>query len=521
MTEMEPVVKTIETVHKVSVKEVAENTDPFNVSLEKVNDLRGLSATFRRGVSREINKIRQSANGEVSSKQLNDYPYNGYDKFGVVSPPHSLETFIKIYEMAPAHYAAVEAKVFNIVGLGYMLVESNKTKRAFEELDSEQDEQKSQKSRRKLNNLKESLIEYIENLNSEDTFTETLIKVWTDYEVTGNGYLEVGRNIAGEIGYIGHVPAHTLRIRQDRDGFVQISGNKAQFFANYGDRSGINPIGDDTPNEIIHFKNYSPSSTYYGVPDIIAAQQEIAGNEFASRYNLEYFENKAVPRYVITLKGAELGRQALQDILTFFETGVKGTNHRSIIIPLPNGTKENPVEFKMDAVEAKVQDSSFSNYTDKNTNGILMVHRVPITKVSISSGNNVSVALARDADKTFKEQVCSPRQKIVEKKIGRLFRELTDAFDFKLAEMTLTDEDTQSKIDERYRKMGVTTSNEVRIPRGLPSRPDGDTLFDLNKSASTKAEETTNRQRDAERSAGGTDSNGEARNSKGEGRAVN
>lgn len=508
----------IETVHTMDVKEVVENNDPFNVPLEKVNQLRGLSATFRRGVTRDINKMRQSVDGSVQSKQLSDYPYSGYDKFGVVSPPHGLETLIKIYEMSPAHYAAVEAKVFNIVGLGYMLVESNKTKRALEEIEG--DEDKSRKSRRKINNLKEDILEFIDNLNSEDTFTETLIKVWTDYEVTGNGYLEIGRNISGEIGYVGHVPAHTMRIRQDRDGFVQISGDNAQFFANYGDRSGKNPVGDDTPNEVIHFKNYSPSSTYYGVPDIIAAQQEVAGNEFASRYNLEYFENKAVPRYVITLKGADLGRQALADILGFFETGLKGTNHRSILIPLPSGTKDNPVEFKMDAVEAKTQDSSFGNYTDKNTNGILMVHRVPITKVSISSGNNVSVALARDADKTFKEQVCSPRQKIAEKKINRMFREITDAFDFKLTEMTLTDEDTQSKIDERYRKMGAITANEVRTPRGLPTRPDGDTLFDLNKSASIKSEETANRERDSERSAGATDSNGESRNSKGEGRTV-
>jgi capsid portal protein len=268
-----------------------------------------------------------------------------------------------------------------------------------------------------LDEQREDLVEYLETLNEEDGFIEILTKVWRDYEVTGNGYLEIGRKKNGEIGYMGHIPSTTMRIRRKRDGFVQLSGFDAQFFAHFG--AGIdkdtgrvkrisNPLGGGTPNEVIHFKKYSPTSGYYGMPDILAAQASIAGLEFASRYNLDYFENKAVPRYAIILKGATLSQNAEASLLSFFEASLKGQNHRSIYIPLPGDTAESKVDLKLEAIEAGIQDSSFNNYRKANLSDILMAHRVPISKVSTGDGG--SLAIARDADKTFKEQVCGPEQ---------------------------------------------------------------------------------------------------------------
>jgi capsid portal protein len=87
-----------------------------------------------------------------------------------------------------------------------------------------------------------------------------------------------------------------------------------------------NPIagGQIRPNEIIHLKKYTPMNNYYGIPDIIAAQNAMAGNEFAGKYNLDYFENKAVPRYIITVKGAKLSPESERKLLEFFQVGLKG-----------------------------------------------------------------------------------------------------------------------------------------------------------------------------------------------------
>ena len=127
------------------------------------------------------------------------------------------------------------------------------------------------------------------------------------------------------------------------------------------------------------------------------------------------------------------------------------------------------------------------------------------------------------ADKTFKEQVCQPEQRTLEKKLNKIIADIQgeQIFVLKLNEMTLTDEDTQSKIDERRIKTGQRTPNELRKRDGIPAHPKGDELVDLNVQAKKIANENRaqgNRERDSQRSAGATDSAGEGRNPKGEGR---
>lgn len=498
----------------------SEYKDPFSVTNDEIKAFDGLDQNSRRRVTTQINKVYQGSDGKTGTKQLEGKDVlTAYDAFGVVMPPHNLDYLAKLYIMSSPHKAAVDAKTANIVGLGYKFVESRKTKRTLE--DNADNVKKKQKLIRALEIHKDDLLDQIESYNQEDGFIEILIKVWKDYETTGNGYLEIGRKRDGSIGYIGHIPSTTMRVRRKRDGFVQVSANKVQFFRNFGDTKTSSPIrSEDTPNEVIHIKKHSPTHSYYGIPDIMSAQQAVAGNEFAQRFNLDYFENKAVPRYVITIKGAKLGTRAQAELLQFFES-VKGTNHRTIIIPLPPGDGENDVEFNMEAVETGNQDSSFNNYRKANLMDILMVHRVPITKISVGEG--VNLAVARDADKTFKEQVCAPEQKVLEKKLNKIFKELTDAFELKLNEMTLTDEDTQSKIDERNKKAGLETSNEIRARKGQPAIEGGDELVDLNakdKIAQQQAEMNAQRQRDSVRSAEATDSAGEGRSPKGDGRTT-
>ncbi len=80
-----------------------------------------------------------------------------------------------------------------------------------------------------------------------------------------------------KIGYIGHIPAKTMRVRRLRDGFIQLLYGKAVFFRNFGDQETENPIdgGLERPNEIIHLKKYTPTNNYYGIPDIVASSNGV------------------------------------------------------------------------------------------------------------------------------------------------------------------------------------------------------------------------------------------------------
>lgn len=497
-----------------------DEIDPFAKPVKEIRKLSGLNRNFVKRADREISKfttappVKNSTGvGGAQTRMIDAEALLGYNYLDCVTPNNNLEYLAKLFEISSAHEAAVNAKVDNIVGLGFDWIESPNTKSLKAKI---QNEKQAKKLDKLLTQEKENLQIWLQKTNNLDEFEEVLRKVWTDYETTGNGYLEVGRDNNGKIGYIGHLHSVNVRVRTKRDGFVQIVGNQAVYFRNFGEDSP-NPITNDSdPNEVIHFKKYSPTSNYYGVPNIVAAISSLAGNEFASKYNLDYFENKAVPRYVIVAKGGRLSARSVQQLVEFFETGLRGKHHRSIYIPVPD---EN-AEIKFEAIEASTQDSSFNSYTEANDNNIFMAHRVPKTRAGVIA--TAGLAAARDADKIFKESVCRPEQRIIEKKINKLFKEITNMFLFKLNELALTDEDQQSQIDEREIRNGVVVPDEVRARKGMPPRADGHggepTVLTAQQQADQKATALQSRERDSNRSASSSDKVGEGRNAQGEGR---
>lgn len=442
--------------------------------------------------------------------------YTSYDLFSLAEPPYNLDKLVKVAEKSVPHYSAVDAKVSNIARLGYDLIESETTR----DVMSEKTGTAKKKAQKRLRSMKREAKEWLRKLNSEDDLDEILERVVRDYYYTGNAYIEVARKANGQIGFIGHVPSTTVRVRRARDGFVQIVGDKATYFRPFGKKYKDPVNNDPRPNEIIHIKNYSPLSGYYGVPEIVVALTSVAGTELSQRYNLDYFHNKATPRYVIVVKGAILSDPNQRRIMEFFETGMKGENHRSLYVPLPADTSDTKTSFEMKAVEAGVQEASFEKYIKMNTNFILMAHRVPVSKVGLAEG--VSLAVARDADKTFSEQVVRPMQARLESKMNKILHaDGSDMFDFKFNELSLSDEDTKSKIHERYAKMKAIMPNEIRAEMGRPAIEGGDEPLELSarQAADARANTMQNRQRDSERSAGATDSAGEGRNAQGDGAA--
>jgi capsid portal protein len=269
-----------------------------------------------------------------------------------------------------------------------------------------------------------------------------------------------------------------VRVRRKRDGYVQLSrSNKIQavFFRNFQDLEMEDPInGDPSPNEIIHFKIYSPNSTYYGIPAAVSAATAIVGDKFAKEYNIDYFENKAIPRYAIILKGAKLSNKSKLELVNYFRNEIKGKNHGTLVVPLPAGIGSES-DIKFEKLEAGIQDASFDKYRKSNRDEILIANRVPAPKVGVY--DNANLAVSRDADKTFKIQVIGPDQAVIEKKINRLLSEFTDMLQFKLKKIDLLDEDMESRIHDRYLRTEVISPNEVRAKIGLPEKSDGDIML--------------------------------------------
>jgi PBSX family phage portal protein len=515
--------------------------DPFNKTWNDLKGLTGLEKNFKRRTDRmskaydvQVPKnldtsnpvyldsalaINSGMNG-ATSKEINPGTVyrNGYGMFDVITPPWNLYELANFYDTSFANHASIDAKVQNTVGLGYDFHVSDRTLMM---LESNENDSAREKARKRIERIKMEMRDWLENLNDEEAFTNIMMKVLTDYESTGNGYLEIGRTTRGEIGYIGHIPATTMRVRRLKDGYVQIIGNKVVYFRNF-EATNINPITEDPrPNEIIHFKQYSPLNTYYGIPDIMSAVSSLHGDQLASQYNIDYFSNKAVPRYIFTLKGAKLSSEAEDKLFRFMQTNLKGQSHRTLYIPLPGDTDQNKVEFEMKPVENNVQEASFNEYRLRNRDDILVAHQVPLSKIGGSDSSSIASSLSQD--RTFKEQVARPLQRTIEKLVNRIVKEKTDVLELRFNELTLTDEIAQSQILERYVKTQIMVPNEAREVLGLPQRPDGDEPFEMStrQAADSRSNLAGNRQRDTERTNNQSDSTAtiSGRNAQGEGRS--
>ena len=528
--------------------------DPFNKSWEDLKGLIGLDANFKRNTSRKVSKAyggdytsfsnvdtrnamrpyqadtmgpyldsakaSPMGNDDARSKQLNPGTVyrNGYGIFDVITPPYNLYELANFYDTNFANHAAIDAKVENVVSLGYDFILSDATVLRME---MNEDKEQVDRARNRIERMKIAMRNWIESLNDDDSFQKTMEKVYTDVQATGNGYIEIGRTVNGEIGYVGHIPSTTMRVRRLKDGYVQIIGQKLVYFRNFGAKNANPLTADPRPNEIIHIKEYSPLNSYYGVPDIIAALPSLIGDQLAAQYNIDYFENKAVPRYIIMLKGAKLSPDAEDKMFRFLQTGLKAQSHRTLYLPLPGDSDHNKVEFEMKAIENTVQEGSFEKYRKQNRDDILMAHQVPISKLGGSDSAAIAAAMAQD--RTFKEQVSRPEQKHLEKAISKIIKEKTDVLEFKFNELTLTDEIAQSQILERYVKTQIMLPNEARDILNLPQVDHGEVPLQLTarQAADERANLAGNRERDSQRV--NNQSDGEAtisgRNPKGEGRS--
>ena len=519
------------------------NSDPFNKSWEDLSSLRGLNKNFKRRVGRVekansvISNVPRAVNGQIDPKYLSDAKAvgqsenkdakskrinpgqvyrNGYGIFDLITPPYNLYELSSYYDTSFANHAAIDTKVSNTVGLGYHFEMTTSTKMRLEAMENESAKNKAKK---RIEQLKIQLGDWLESLNDDESLTKTLEKVVTDMQATGNGYIEVGRTVTGEIGYVGHIPSVSMRVRRLHDGYIQIIAGTITYFRNFG-ATNSNPVTDDPrPNEIIHLKEYSPLNTFYGIPDIVSAMLSLRGDQMASRYNLDYFENKAVPRYIITVKGAKLTPEAEDKLFRFFQTGLKGQSHRTLYIPLPGDAEGSKIEFEMHPIENGVQEASFDKYRQRNRDDILMAHQVPLSKLGGVDSGGLSAAMSQD--RTFRDQVAKPLQEYVEKAVNKIIKEKTDVITLKFNQPSLTDEVAQSQIHERYAKIKAMLPNEIREDIGLPQIDGGDEPLELTARQATDARANVRgtRARDSERTNAQSDGPAaiSGRNPKGEG----
>ena len=387
----------------------------------------------------------------------------------IAEPPYNLGELADLYETNSTHKACVDVKAINTAGLGWQLVWRGQ---------GEQPENPGRDADyQRLHAL------FSQTNDQGLTFSDAIRAVITDREAIGNGYLEITRNGTGEIDDLYHVPAETIRILKDRSGFIQIRLNKKVWFRNAGELQGEQEDLErpdevnDAVTELLHFRKYTPTNTYYGLPDIVAAIAACAGDKAAREYNVDFFEHNCVPRLAIIVEGGSLSKELLERIEQYLTAEIKGQAHKTLVLDVPGvaGDSSSGPTVRLEPLTVgQPEDAGFLGYRLANRDEILMVHRVPPSKITIVE--NANLANSRDQDKTFWEQVVVPEQRYVEGLINYFVIShehglAIQNWGIDFLEADLTDQRQDAEIAHIKAQAGMLDQNEERAAQGKPPLP--------------------------------------------------
>lgn len=201
------------------------------------------------------------------------------------------------------------------------------------------------------------------------SFTTIRRKLRVDMESTGNGYLEVIRNMAGEVVFVRHLESVTMRlVKLDAPTNVEVTvtrggkevkatlpmrerrfaykiGAHLVYYREFGSSRQVNrktgawiePESDDNKNiellgsEVLHFSVYKDFRTHYGMPRWINQLPSIMGSRKAEEFNLEFFDAGGLPPAIIFVQGGALVG-GVKEQLQQYLSGKASSKHRAAIV---------------------------------------------------------------------------------------------------------------------------------------------------------------------------------------------
>lgn len=406
------------------------------------------------------------------SQQLVEDPFNyGEGEGGLVRPPYDLDLLAGMLEGNTLHARACRQKATDVAGRGFVL-------RADDGDVSDQD--------------KASWAAFVAGVENDkrgdESFKERIEMAAQDFESVGWGVLEVSRRADGVIDGLWHVPGHTMRAHKDGRRFAQKRSGKLVWFKRFGiegtvDRrdggwSDRTVRSDFAGNEVIVVRNYTPRSSYYGLPDHIPALSAMAGWRAQAEFNIRFFDNNAVPSYAVIIEGADVSPEFEEKILEHFRQ-LKGNPHSTLVLPVPGlpGDDATQVKVSFEKLSNDVKDASFRLYKQDNALEICIAHGVPPYRIGWPIVGSLGGATAEEMTQIYNDSIIQVRQETWEQRLTRalLGPKGIDLVGLKLKANEL---DTRNEARDVEKAKGLweidaLVPNEARSFFGMKALPDG------------------------------------------------
>jgi capsid portal protein len=360
-----------------------------------------------------------------------------YDEDGLIAPRYSPAQMFDIVEECDTLKTCVDSMVEGVDGNGHgwQFAGNDKTERDLPE-NKEQAEE---------------LANFFDNVNSDGSLVSVRKSVRADLESTGNGAMEVVRNIdqsrnpLGDIEEISHLPITYCRmsvldkkpteytVKLWRKGKIvsvtrskhfrryarKMPSGKITWFKEFGDPRTLDantgqyvPSTPTPATELIWFK-LAFRNADYGVPRWIGALTTIKGRVLANWCNFDLFNNQGIPPLLIVVEDGQLTPASIDEIEGTIESwhDVNKMNRTCILHVEPqminfDGQRTKSAVQVIKLRDARKEDFLFENYLAYSEKAIRKVFRLP--PLIQGTSEDYSLASATASQIVAEQQVFGP-----------------------------------------------------------------------------------------------------------------
>ena len=421
-------------------------------------------------IDKKKKKIKGQKNyGDIDTDKIieTEKTFSGMAK--LETPPYSMLSLTKLPLLNTFHNKCIAIKAADVVGKGYRI-----------ELIEGYSKDDSQLKR---------LQEFVEQAPEAGRTFGQIISNWViDRLTTGNGALEIARDIKRMPVLLAHIPFYTLRPHEDGKRWCHIVGSEKVWFKRFGveqnfnKRTGEEQSGfdrDSSAHGLILLQRYTSLSSYYGIPEIISAVSAIMGHKFAADYNLQFFQNNAIPRYAIIVRGGKLTTELKSKIKNYFTREIKGNAHSTLFFEIPAieiGMPSIEIEFK--ELDVREKESSFKLYNRDLIQEILVANGVPPYKIGIAIQGSLGGNLGEELIENYANTEIEPLQTEAEDLFYLVTKEIAPNYILRWNDLDIKNEEKLCKINTEYVGKSIMSLNEAREMIGLSNVGDaGDKLY--------------------------------------------
>lgn len=224
----------------------------------------------------------------------------------------------------------------------------------------------------------------------DDSFQDVLNDVAEDFWATGQGYIEVVRevptDVTSRITGLYHIPSecvevykwggHRYHYQVNQDGHERNwprFGRVKQFLVS--SPLLTNPIAkSDVFSEVIPFRFSSSQDPYYGVPTWLSAVPDIELLSGLRQYLLDFFHNRGVPEYVLLYKG-HMSPEAWNNFTSQLRDNVGlGNAHKSLALKSEN--QDTDIQIIRLGIDSFNGEEQFKDMRSSSELSIVTAHRV-------------------------------------------------------------------------------------------------------------------------------------------------